>query len=380
MSEQLVLNVGGVNYEGWNKIRVTRALEHGASDFDIEVTEKWADGPSPLPWQIKPFMPCTISAVNGQSKELLLTGYVDEYLPEYDAKSQRVQVKGRSKTSDIVDCMPDVGSGQFTGYTVAQIAQALCKPFGVSVVIGKGANVGVQIPDTTHEKTETAYALIEKLCRLRALLAHDNEYGNLVLATVGSEGAAGSFIEGGENGNILAASGKLSGAQRFSQYVVLAQAGEQWGTDAQTQVLGSAADAGVPRFRRHVEMAENAADTATAGQRAIWRMKRNYGRGTEATFTVPGWRQPNGKLWRVNRTSFANAPRMELNRSLLIGKVEFLLDDEGGERTQVTLQPQEAFTPEPLSVNPGNSDAIWSNSGGGNTSASGSVPFSFGND
>lgn len=355
MADTVSLTVGGMNYTGWNKIRVTRGIERCTADFEIEVTEKWADSNSPLPWQIKPFMPCTL-AIGG---DLVLTGYVDNYEPSYSATEHTVKVGGRSKTCDVVDCVPDVGSGQFSGYTVAQIATALCSPFGVSVVVGAGANVGTTIPDATHEKTETAYALIEKLCRLHALLAFDNANGNLVIATVGSGGAAGALVEGS---NILAAGAKLSGAQRFQKYVVLAQAPELWngGGAAQTQVEGSATDAGVPRYRRHAEMAESAGVISDAQLRATWRAKRNFGRGTEATITVQGFRQAGGALWGVNETVLVNSPRLELNRSLLIAKVEYLLDDKSGSRTQLTVAPQEAYTPEPLTVKAGASNAIWS--------------------
>jgi prophage tail gpP-like protein len=43
----------------------------------------------------------------------------------------------------------------------------------------------------------------------------------------------------------------------------------------QTEVEGEVRDPGVPRYRPHVAMAENAADGPTAMQRTMWQAKYN---------------------------------------------------------------------------------------------------------
>jgi prophage tail gpP-like protein len=349
----LTLTVNGQQYSGWTKVRVSRALEHCASDFDIEVSERWADSSQPLPWQIKPFDSCVL-AIDGAP---ILTGYIDEYLPTYDAKTHTVRVTGRSKTEDLVDCMPDVGNGQFNGYALDQVAKALAVPFGINVLVQ--ASMGSTFPDATHEKSETAFELIAKMCRMRGILAFDDENGNLVLAQAGTASASGALVEGQ---NIKRATGKLSGAQRFSEYDVLAQAPLAFNnTGAQTRVAGRATDPDVPRFRRYCEIAESPSDPGEAQKRAVWRAKRNYGKGTQTTITVQGWRQPDSSFWKVNQLVPVTSPRLEIARALLTGKISYLLGDETGRETEITLSPPEAFTPEPLSPKPsGSTNSIWS--------------------
>jgi prophage tail gpP-like protein len=51
----------------------------------------------------------------------VLTGCIDNYLPEVEADRHAVRITGRSKTEDIVDCTPDNQGGQFAGYKLDAI-------------------------------------------------------------------------------------------------------------------------------------------------------------------------------------------------------------------------------------------------------------------
>jgi prophage tail gpP-like protein len=69
----------------------------------------------------------------------------------------------------------------------------------------------------------------------------------------------------------------------------------------QTQQRAEAVDIGVPRYRPRVTMAESQLDVAGMQLRANWQRNFAFGHATEANVTVPGWRQPDGTLWRINR-------------------------------------------------------------------------------
>lgn len=334
--DSLTLTVNGRVYEGWTEAHVTRSLEQCASVFELEVTERWAgrDGS----WQIKSFDTAVISL--GADK--VMTGYVEEYLPAYDGNTHSVRITGRSKTCDLVDCMPEIKGGQFNGYTIDKIARALCAPFGIEVVVE--ADVGAPMPDATIDKCETAHAFLEKLCRVRGILACDDADGRLVLTSVGTASASGALIEGQ---NIKTASGRLTANQRFQKYIVLSQAPLGYdGEDAHLDTIGTATDSGCPRYRRFAEMAETPGDAAIAALRARWRAARNYGQSTQATLGVQGWRQPDGTLWPVNQLVPVQSPMLAINRPLLIGAVTYSLGEEG-RLTTLTVMPPQAYQPAP---------------------------------
>lgn len=375
--EEITLLVDGKEYGGWISVRISRAIDRMASDFDISVTEKW-DGRKEL-WQIQPFTPCQV-LIGG---EPVLTGYVDGYFPAYEAHSHQVRINGRSKTQDIIDCTPDLPGGQFSGYTLEQIARAVAAPFGIEVVVQTAA--GATFPDATIQRHETGFQFLERLARLRSILLCDDELGRLVLTTAGSERTSGALRHGE---NILRASAHLSGAARFSVYRVKTSMGVQAvnhdikstntpepsqpepaesaaayharvdayadehdapQTQATTTTRGIAYDHGVPRFRPHTIIGESGLDAAGAQRRADWQARHNLARGTSISVDVKGFRQPNGKLWRINQLCPVKSPWLQIDTELLIAAVSYEKDTRGS-ITRMTLGPVDGYQPDPGQV------------------------------
>lgn len=357
MSDEIALLVDGMEYMGWSEIRITRGLKEASATFDIAVSERWAGQTPALPWKILPFKQATVT-IGG---EPVVSGWVEGYEPSYDANSHAVRISGRSKTCDLIDCMPEVGTGQFSGNKLDAIARALCGKFGIGVTVQ--CDVGDTLPDAVLEKTETAFSFLEKLARLRSVMLTDEAGGNLVITQAGKGGQGGALIQGQ---NILSASAKLTANERFQQYAVLSQTPLTEDDDAQTQVVGTATDPGCPRYRRHAEMAENPSDQEHATARAKWRALHNFGASTEATITVTGWRQPDasggpdGALWNTNLLVAVKSPFLAIDRQMLVSKVEFLLNGESGRTTVLSVAPQEAFTPEGDGAgSSGKTDPVW---------------------
>ncbi len=139
----------------------------------------------------------------------MLTGYIDNYLSEVGADRHAVRVTGRSKTEDIVDCTPDIKGGQFAGYKLDAIARAIASLFKIDVVVQ--TDVVEPFPDATIERHETGFAFLERLCRLRSVLATDDEQGRLVLTRAGNDRTHDALLQG-PGSNVQWASAVISGA------------------------------------------------------------------------------------------------------------------------------------------------------------------------
>jgi prophage tail gpP-like protein len=361
--ETFTLTVDGQRYERWEEIRVTREIDRMCTDFNIMVSERFLADTTDFP--IAPFMPCTVAI----GADVVLTGYIDNYLPEVEADRHAVRITGRSKTEDIIDCTPDIQGGQFAGYKVDAIARAIGqsvgKPYPIAVVVE--VDVGEAFPDATSERHETGFAFLERLCRLRSVLATDDEKGRLVLTRAAAKRATDALLQG-PGGNVQWAAGVFSGARRFSHYKVKAQQsvhgstspsqswrgvqpgsvnaasadegaedefadeGDAVAGDAQvpvlTEVEGTATDPGVPRYRPHVMMGESALDGPGAMRRAVWQAKYTAARGTQARIIVSGWRQSDGSLWRINHLVPVRIPFLSLDMELLIAGVSHVLNSQ----------------------------------------------------
>lgn len=444
--EPVTLVVDGTAHEGWTEISVSRALDRAAGDFTLGLTDK-RKGPEGA--SVPPRLYCGAQCRVYIGGDLVLTGYVDEVCVSYGASDHSIKVTGRSRTCDLVDCSVDpafsggdgagasgkanpvrglfhkdgeisrmvhgrpsptaglsamtqaagvaatnANGGHFRGQRLAQIASALARPYGIDVKTS--GDSGEPFAGLTVEKGDKVFDVIERMCRLRGLLASDDAYGHLILARPGAGRSCGT-LELGKT--ILAADGRFSAKERYSEYRVFGQspglhrdsfgavsdederadpdddedsedepsaAGPSVGAGRSAEIAeraqavasaqGVARDDSVTRYRLLVVQAETAAQAGGAQGRAQWEAAHRLGKSLSLTYTAPGWRTADGALWQTNGVVWLIDPLMALERSLVIGGVDFSLNESGGMVTKLSLLPQEAYLPEPLKAKKPKSD------------------------
>jgi len=336
MTARLV--VDGKSHEGWEEIRITRGIERGAGDFSLTVSDKWPGQNDAV--IIKPMASCEVY----DDSDILITGYVDAINGDASGSSRNIGFSGRSKTADLVDCSIVHKSGQWVGRTVTQIAAELVEPFDLKV--RALADVGAAFPDFQIQQGETVFATIEKLCRMRGLLASDDERGNITLIRTGSKRASTALYArfGDDETNILARTFEFNYRDRFSDYIVK---GQSVGTDqfSGANVASPKAtvkDPTMPRYRPTIIIAEQSAVTGTMSDRGNWERSTRAGRSIVTSFTVQGWRQGDGSLWAPNLIVPVNDGVAHIEGEMLISEVTFN-KSESGTTTNLKCMPPEAF-------------------------------------
>lgn len=323
----ITLNLGGRVFDGWTAATVTRGLDRLASDFRLDVTDK--------PWRVVPGDACSVD-VDGVR---VITGFVDNVAPEYSAHEYRIAVRGRSRTQDLVDCSAENKPPQWANRKLESIARDLCKPFGIDVVVE--TDTGGPFTVFKVDQGKTVYAMIEELARRRGILATDNAAGDLVL-TSSSKSRATTELVLGEN--VLAARATFSMNRRHSSYTVKAQ---QPGSDflnpaATSGVVGRAIDEGVGRHRPLVVVAGGPLDAAGAKEQASNTARVRFGQAAAVVYTVDGWSQASGVLWRPNQVVRVRDTRLRLDRDMLIANVTYVWRLEQ-KRAEISVIRPEAF-------------------------------------
>lgn len=386
------ITIDGKTYDRWTGFTVNRGLTKMASGFRLETTEGWLGLKNP--WNIQPWARAVIRI----GDDPILTGTVEVYEPDIGPERHPVGVEGRSLTGDLVECMPDVPSGQYKGYGLIAICTAVCGMFFPP----KGIQVVAQVPDTqvadaTIERAQTAYAFLERLCRLAAVLPTDDELGRFVLTRTGAVRSYDALRE--SDPHIIRIRPKIDVSKRFSRYTVKGQTGLDGGvanydgfgglTPAQAAALDRydgiyspavapiaarispfavATDSQVPRFRPHVSMAESGLDATTMQQRANWQAAYAAGRSLSLGIDVKGWRQSNGDLWKSNLLVPVVFPSIGCVGDMVIADIKYSVSAERGPVTSINLAPPAGFTPDPASVkrhkNSGKDGPNWSGWGG----------------
>lgn len=324
------LVIGAEVHAGWTEIRVMRSIEAVADTFDLTLTERWADGEEPRPIRVGSACELWIDG------ERVVTGYVDDVAPSYDAKSHTVTASGRSKAGDLVDCSL-AGTLQWKGRTLLGIARDLVGRFGIEVSseVGEGEAFRAE----ALEPGEPVWDFLEQLARRRAVRFVSQADGNLLITRAGT-GRTETPLRLGEN--ILRASGEFSMRERFSDYIVQAQQSGWDGTSgaASAHVKSQAKDDGVARYRPTVVLADGPGTLADVKRRADWQRNTAWGRGQGVVYTVHGWRHADG-LWEPNRMVHVEDPWLGISGDRLIVSVQLLLGGEG-ELAELRLMPREA--------------------------------------
>lgn len=338
MSDDVSLIVGGRKISGWTAVRVTRGIERVPSDFEIGLTARSVVGRAGV--VVQPGAKCKVLI----DSDLVLTGYVDQYRPAISAGMHEIRICGRGRCSDLVDCSAEWPGSQISGSTVLGIAQRLARPYDIDVIGVPGPSV----PQFILMYGETAWEVIERVCRFAALLAVEQVDGNLLLTHLGIAEAATGFVEGV---NVEAADAVFSMDQRYSEYWVYGMGANMFAdVGSNPMILKKLEDSGVRRHRRKAIVADSGPEGTQQEygiKRAIWEMNRRNARSRSVRVTTDSWRDGKGDLWQPNTLVPISIPSMELPREQwVVAEVTFQRDMNGTHATLV-LMPADAFLPEP---------------------------------
>jgi len=335
------LKVNGRVFSGWQSVSIERSIDSLAGGFSLAVSDRWNG--QEKPWQIVEGDECTLSA-NGQ---IVITGYVDQRSISYGSEEHTLEVSGRDKAADLVDCSAILDTWEFAAQRVDKIVSAVAAPFGISVKTAPGFAVPSAREKFAVNHGETVYEVIERACRLGGVLTMSDGRGGLIVTRTPAGRATTALVEGK---NIKSASGSYDTAERFARYVVAAQSAgtdSAFGADV-AQVQAVARDANVRAARALLIRGEGNMTLGQAQERANWEATVRAARAGTASVVVQGWTQESGALWPLNVLVPVRSPFLGIDSDMLISGTHITLDDAGGSITEITLARPDAFTPEPF--------------------------------
>ncbi|WP_321896044.1 phage baseplate assembly protein [Paraburkholderia heleia] len=347
MDDELFLSVGDQTITGWTDIRVTRGIERCVSDFELGLTEEQIEQDTVTEVVVQPGDECLIDL----GADLVLTGFVDDYIPSIAPGTHTVRVAGRSKCEDLVDCSAVWPNGQISGTSALDVATKLAAHYGITVKCDVSDLIA--IPQFNVFIGETPFEIIERVSRFSQLLVYDEPDGSLRLARANPRvQAAGGLVQGL---NIQEASVVYSARDRFSSYTCFAQSILSF-TDAGIgpNMIATVSDVGVKRVRERYIAAEAVQGFQDlARRRAIWEMNRRAGRAAMVMVKTDSWRDASGTLWTPNTLVYVDIPKLKISRQTwLIGEVTYKRNAEEGTTAELIVMDPAAYAAEPIALQP----------------------------
>ena len=135
---KIALTIDSSDWFGWTYADIIQTMDAVAGSFSIGLTHRWPGGGEPPP--ITPGAACTVS-VDG---EPLISGYIDVVSPHYSADEHGINVSGRDRTGDLVDCSADVEPGEWHDIGIDALVANITRPFGIRVYPDSGLDLGAK--------------------------------------------------------------------------------------------------------------------------------------------------------------------------------------------------------------------------------------------
>lgn len=339
MSNEVAIIIGSLRFVGWTSVRIRRSIETFANNFQLGLLDVWDDS---LEYGIKPGDSCKVTI----GDNTVITGFIDSFSPEIVGDDYTIQLSGRCKCSDLVDCSAMNKPGSWNRpIGLYDLVSALIKPFEIDV-FNEAETLGEKIRDFSIDSGQSPFEAIRQACEMRAVLAISNVDGNVVLTNSGNLRATDSLAY---SRNIIRAIANYNFSDRFSTYRVKGSSssdGDGW-SNSTVSVVGSSDDPTITRYRPKMILADSAVTTGMANTRAAWEAQVRAAKSAQISVSIAGWTQLNGSLWRENMIVYVDIPPLRINQAeMLIVQVIYTYD-ENGELTQFSLRRPDAYAPNP---------------------------------
>ncbi len=332
--------VGDDIWGGWTSVNIRKSLQECAVSFSLEAT---GSASQQAARRFAPGMACAV----GLDGQIAASGYLDEVTQTYGRHAHSVQLSARSPAGDLVDC-DCTPPWEYAGLTLTEVVARLIAPFCLSVAAE--VDVGEPFERFTINPGDTLWTVIERACRLRAVLAITDPIGgnDLVLTQAGCGGTAPVTLQAGAN--LLTGSARRSWAERYSRYLALGQQEnrDQVSADQAAGPSASLTDPEITRLRPKVLMAEGQGNGVTLRDRAAWQLAVARAKSVRLSYSLQGWTAgADGPLWRPGWLVPVVDDVLATTGTWLIAAVVHTLDRTSGSRTTLDLVPPDAFLPAP---------------------------------
>lgn len=340
------IKINGETYDAWTSARIEQSLETLTNSFSLTIaTSVSKDLKSD--WNLKIGDSCQIYI----DDDILIDGYINNLTPSINATSYGINVNGRGKTSDLIDCSYIESPKSWKEISFKSLAIALAKPFSIGVKVSKNvdsATVNQKFPFTVNTNN-SAFDNLNLKAKEYGLLLTENSEGKLVI-----ENSANIVTQDNlEYGvNILEASINYSDSERYSRYIVQAQSLKKQNIDNWTKQIGiqaEALDSEISRYRPKLIKSSSPLTVEMAQKEANWEALVRAGKSQELNVTVQGFRQSGNSLWKVNQLCDVLIPPLFIDpiTQLLIVNVLFELSSSGS-TTKLKLKRPDAFMKKPI--------------------------------
>jgi prophage tail gpP-like protein/phage tail protein X len=254
-------------------------------------------------------------------RQHLFNGTMIDILPRVNSESSVLTVSAYSEPGVLADCTVSStqfteGSLQFDNMRLDAIAQNLCEPFGISVIVD--TDVGAPFEELGIRQDQRVFDFLTKLAKQRGVIMTNDASGALRIwrpqgestidpTIVDDQVVRASLNEG--DPTVTSVTPSFKPQSYYSHITAVTQPWFELGTifklgGDQSTVVNERQPAPLRPHCYIIPESQN----ADSNQAARAKMGRMFANSVSYSVEVIGWRDSNGKLWQPNRLVKLYAP------------------------------------------------------------------------
>lgn len=337
----LILKINKISYSGFESVHIRKSMLNICGGFAVATDNFFQGGTNTQ--EIKMGYGVKIEINNKQ----ILDGWIDEMPIRFGKDYDRLEIRGRDNTCDLVDCCWDYTPNEWKNQSIKNLIKTMCSKFNINVIVDNSAQIEVENKIETFKASEgiPVSELINKLCRDAGILPISIGDGNLTLTKSSEvEYANDAIIVGGnaEGGELI-----QSNLNRFSVYKIK---GYGISTDNKTlrdyiECYGSFSDPIITRERSFLTFTDNTTSSFFCRKKAIAEARIRAGLSRAIIYRVDNWVQSNNTPWEINKLVKVKDSFTGTDDSLLIAAIDFVYDEnDGGDTAKIMCVDKTTFT------------------------------------
>ena len=275
--------------------------------------------------------------------DLVFTGKALPPTPSVQPASQTINVQGYPLCGILVDsCLPpSLFPAEYSGLNLKQIAETVCEPFGIDVVVQ--GSVGAAFEKVEVGLEDKVWDFLSKLAEQRNMFLTNTVDGNLLIYSPKVEAVSATFKQG--EVPFISCAPEFDGQSMYSHITGYTKTTKDSDSQKYTYENKLLINKGVLRcYSKQIDDAVEG--TLEESVKAL--AGKMFAKCVKYKLTVSGHRDKNGRLYCENMAVSVKAPGAEIYREtkLLADEVTLTRDDRGGAQTTFTLVLPESRTGE----------------------------------
>lgn len=334
--QDLGLKGMGQYYTGFTGFTLVRSVS-GTDGFSF--SSVWNEKSADLRNAFRPFSYPTFDVYFDD--DLVFTGKALPPTPSVQPNAQTINVQGYPLCGVLVDsCLPpSLFPAEYSGLDLKQIAETVCEPFGIGVVVQ--GSVGSAFEKVDVGLDDKIWDFLSKLAEQRNMFLTNTVDGNLLIYRPKIEAVSATFKQG--EVPFISCSPEFDGQKMYSHITGYTKTSKTADSQKYTYENKLLINKGVLRcWGKQIDDAVEG--TLEESVKAL--AGKMFAQCVKYKLTVSGHRDKLGRLYRKNMAVSVKAPGAEIYREtkLLADEVTLTRDDRGGEQTTFTLVLPESRT------------------------------------